>query len=83
MILTVSRHIFMTMMNNSSQAGSWTKDGFFALLVGVSQLRPPQVLLSLHLPSPLKMATNSYQVSAPEEFPHNSTSGNCNKLVML
>ena len=73
MILTISRHIYMTMMNNSSRAGSWTKDGFSALLVGVSRLYRLQVLQSLHLPSPLKMATNSYQVSALEEFPHNST----------
>lgn len=73
MILTISRHIYMTMMNNSSRAGSLTKDGFSALLVGVSRLYRLQVLQSLHLPSPLKMATNSYQVSALEEFPHNST----------
>lgn len=72
-ILTIDRHISMTTMNNFSLAGSWIRDGFSAPLVGVSRLCRLDVLLSLHLPSLLKMATNSYQVNVTGKSPDNST----------
>lgn len=62
-ILTIDRHIYMTTMNNSFRAGSWIRDGFSAPLVGVSRFCRLDVLPSLHLPSPLKMATNLYPVN--------------------
>lgn len=73
MILTIDRHISMTTMSNSFQAGSWILDGFFALSAGAYRLFRLVVLLSLHSPLLLKMATNLYPVNTTEVSPDRST----------